>query len=482
MVVSVGISYGLFWLTVGRIVPVPRAGLPKESDSRALPRPRPAPHRAPRPLASAPQSVPVASGCRCAGHLDYVALVKKAKPAVVHISTVKEFPRSPLYSWGPRGPLGQTSLGTGFVIRKDGLILTNNHVIRGADVIVVRLADDREFRARLVGTDPETDIALIAIKPPGPIPTAVLGDSDALQVGEPVVAIGNPFGLDYTVTAGIVSAKGRRNIAPGGKRSPYWNFIQTDAAINPGNSGGPLLNMRAEVVGINSAIRAHASGIGFAIPINMAKVVVPLLEKHGHAPRSYLGVAIQPITASLQRSLGLPSRRGALVAEVVPDSPAARAGILPGDVIVEFDGKEIERSDDLPWLAATAGIGKTVEVVVLRGGKRYRLKAVLGARNPEDDPQAKATLGLRLAPVSPQVARLYGLAPGQGLVITKVVRGSPGHAAGLSKGEVVLQVGGRPVGSISQFVALLRRYRRGQDVPLLVTSPRGTRWVLVPKR
>ena len=237
------------------------------------------------------------------------------------------------------------------------------------------------------------------------------------------------------------------------------------------------------VLGINSAIDARGAGIGFAIPINMAKAIIPLLEKHGRAPRSWLGVAIQPVTSSLQRSLGLPSRAGALVAEVVPDSPAAKAGILPGDVIVEFNGKKVEKSADLPWFAAMAGIGKKASIVLFRGGKRYQVTAVMAARDPADQPGGMTDLGLVLAPASPDVSRLYGLTPGVGLVVAKVRRGSPAHAAGIARGEVLLQMGRRIVlRRVSDFRRGLARYHKGELVPLLVTSARGTRWVQVPKR
>ncbi|MCD6498080.1 MAG: trypsin-like peptidase domain-containing protein [Deltaproteobacteria bacterium] len=479
-VVSIALSYGLFVLTVGRIM--------HPGSSRPTPEQKTAPKTSIQPAAHTlgdhgTNRLPSRTAATATRPYNFVQLVHRVGPTVVHIATVKDFASSPLYHWMPRGRHRATSLGTGFIVRSDGLILTNNHVIHGADVIMVRLADDQEFRAKVVGADPGTDIALITINAKKPLPVAKLGDSDALQIGEPVVAIGNPFGLDHTVTAGIVSAKGRHNIAPGGKRSPYWNFIQTDASINPGNSGGPLINMHGEVVGINSAIDSRGAGIGFAIPINMAKVIMPLLEKHGRAPRSYLGVSIQPVTPSLQASLGLRSRKGALVSQVVSGSPAARAGILPGDVIIEFNGKPVEKADNLPWMAAIAGIGKTVPIVILRGTKKVTVRTVMAALNPLDQPGHKTRhLGLTMTPMTPQMARLYGVPAGVGLVITSVQRNSPAHLAGLARGEVVLQVGDRPVGTPADFVRTLNRYRRGTDVPLLVTSPRGTRWILVPNR
>ena len=417
--------------------------------------------------------------------LGLVEMVKVLKPTVVHIATAKHFASSPLYHWMPHGGRRATGLGTGFIIRSDGLILTNNHVVRGADTITVRLSDDREFRAKVVGADRDTDLALIKIRAPGVLPYAKLGDSSTLQIGERVVAIGNPFGLRHTVTAGIVSAKGRRHISPGGMRSPYWNFIQTDAAINPGNSGGPLINMKGEVIGVNSAIDSRGAGIGFAIPINMAKVIVPMLEKHGRPLRSYVGVAIEEITKATMRAFKLKSRKGALVRRVEHDSPAQKAGILPGDVIVEFDGKPVNKATDLPWLASTAGIGRKVTVGLMRGGKRYNVKATLAAKDPRDRYGSKAvkkeTLGLTLTNLTSKMARLYGLPPGRGLIVTNVHPRSPAGLAGLSRGEVVLQVGGKSVSSLNGFISAVRSYRAGQDVPLLVTSPQGTRWVIVPK-
>jgi S1-C subfamily serine protease len=249
--------------------------------------------------------------------VSFMDLVKVLGPTVVHIGTVKNVSSSPLQRWMGR-PGGRASgLGTGVIIQPDGLILTNNHVIAQADIIKVRLHDKKEYRAEVIGRDPATDVALIRIRAAKPLPYAKLGNSDRLQIGEWVVAIGNPFGLDHTVTAGIVSAKGRRNINPGGKRG-YWNFIQTDASINPGNSGGPLLNAVGEVVGINTAIDGRGAGIGFAIPINMVKVIVPHLKKYGQFQRSWIGVSIQPITDQFMATLKLTNKKGALVSEVVP--------------------------------------------------------------------------------------------------------------------------------------------------------------------
>jgi serine protease Do len=488
--VSVGLTYGLVIWTVER---GPGDGEPVDSTGARKPRQVRLPTtRVSRGRdgavsdASQPISAPRAATQAASSGADFVRLARALKPTVVHISTSKDFASSPLYHWLPHGRRRATGLGTGTIIDPHGLILTNNHVIRGADIIMVRLADDRVLRAKVVGRDPDTDLAVIKIDSQKTLPFAKLGDSDKLEIGERVVAIGNPFGLDHTVTAGIVSAKGRRNITPGGTRSPYWNFIQTDASINPGNSGGPLINTAGEVVGINTAIDSRGAGIGFAIPINMAKVIIPLLKKYGRAPRSYLGVSIQPVTRSLKRSLRLPSRQGALVAEVVPNSPAQKAGIMAGDVIVKFDGKKVKKSSDLPWLASTAGIGKTVEIVVRRGGKRYKVQATLAAKDPRDALTLKAganrgPLGLTLRAVTAEIARAYGLNRKTGLLVTRVEPSSPAALAGLVRGEIILQVGPKSVQTVAQLAGAVKAYRKGQDIPLLVTSPRGTRWVIVPK-
>ena len=315
----------------------------------------------------------------------FVSVVDGARPAVVNISTLRgqraqrpdPFREFLERYFGERVPEEPTqSLGSGVIVDPSGLVLTNNHVIEGARMIMVRLADEREVEAQVVGRDARTDLALLRLRDRGGFPTATLGDSDALRVGEWVVAIGNPFGLEQTVTAGIVSAKGRV-IGAG----PYDDFIQTDAAINPGNSGGPLLNTRGEIIGINSAIFSETGGsvgIGFAIPINLAKELIPQLKAKGRVSRGWLGVAIAPVTPDLAKRLGRPARDGALVAEVVPNGPAARSGVRAGDVIVAFQGKPIRRADELPRVTARAPVGSVVELKLLRGGEERAVKVKLG--------------------------------------------------------------------------------------------------------
>jgi len=331
-------------------------------------------------MSPAPADAPV--GVR-AGPVSFAPIAHLADPSVVTITTVGE--EAVVSPFTNRVLQRETrGLGTGFVIDKNGTILTNNHVVGDANVIVVRLSDEREFQGKVVGTDPATDVAVVRIdaRDVRPLP---LGDSDAIDVGDWVVAIGNPYGLSHTVSAGIVSAKGRTKedvqLDPAG----YYDFLQTDASINPGNSGGPLLNLKGEVVGINSAIRGGgAQGIGFAIPINMVKQLLPMLLRDGHVTRSALGVRILDshlLTKEDRQVLGLAEGErvsGAVIGDVNPGGPADKAGLQRGDIIVAFEGQPIERFGQLPWLASTAGVGRTVTLRVQRIGKRFDQKVTLG--------------------------------------------------------------------------------------------------------
>ncbi len=326
----------------------------------------------------------------------------------------------------------QQSLGSGFVIDKDGFILTNNHVVENTEEIKVKLADKREYDAKIVGRDTKTDLALIRIESDHPLVPLALGDSDKLYVGDWVIAIGNPFGLEATVTAGIVSAK-YRDIGAGS----YDNFIQTDASINPGNSGGPLLNTAGEVVGINTAILSRSGGsvgIGFAIPINMAKDLLPQLKK-GKVVRGWLGVMIQKITPDLKEKLGLKDEKGALVADVTAGGPAEEAGIKRGDVIVSFGGEEIKEMHDLPYIVASTSVGEKVTVEVIRKGKKKSFQVKTGELKEEDESpvvsEVSPNLGLMVKEVTPELARNFGLSETSGLVVVQVESNSPAGEAGM---------------------------------------------------
>jgi len=344
-----------------------------------------------RATATAAETKPAAEGWVPSRPDSLAPLVAEIKPAVVNIGTIQA-PRQPRRGFRGQEPFDefferffggpipqerpQQSLGSGFIIDKDGYILTNNHVIENAGMIMVKLANEKEYEAKVVGRDPRTDLALIKINARGELPVVRLGDSDALQVGDWVIAIGNPFGLGQTVTAGIVSAKGRV-IGQG----PYDDFIQTDAAINPGNSGGPLFNTKGEVVGINTAIFSRSGGnvgIGFAVPINMARDLVPQLKTKGRVSRGWLGVSIGPMTDEAVKELKLKDKKGALVMDVVERSPADRAGIQQRDVIVSFDGRDVTGATDLPRLVGNTPIGKEVTLRVIREGGSLDLKVTIG--------------------------------------------------------------------------------------------------------
>lgn len=415
---------------------------------------------------------------------DFVNLAKQLRPMVVNISTTQvggegqvfpnpfgeEDPFSDFWKrfFGdspPRGPFRQKSLGSGFIIDRNGLILTNNHVVENSEKILVRLSDELEFEAKLVGRDAKTDIAVIKIDTDRELQPALLGDSDALEVGEWVLAIGNPFGLEHSVTSGIVSAKGR-NIGAG----PYDNFIQTDASINPGNSGGPLINLKGEVVGINTAIFSRGGGnigIGFAIPINLVKELLPQLKSKGKVTRGWLGVVIQAVTPTIAESLGLTKARGALVANVSKGGPAEKAGLKIGDVIIEFDHNAVRESNDLPLIVARATVGKKVVVKVLREGEEMELTVSIGELKEEEvlaSITEKGGFGLTVQRVTPQIAESLGLDRPEGVVITMVEPGTPADESGLRRGDVILEIDRKPVRRMSDYQRAIARIEKGKGV------------------
>ena len=415
-------------------------------------------------------------------------LAEKVRPGVVNIQVVKKvkyigfrnFPGNPFggqnpfgdffgpFSQGnPPGGFEQKGVGSGFIMSREGYILTNNHVVEEADQIKVKLSNGKEYEGKVVGRDPKTDLALVKIEGISDLQPLKLGNSEDLKVGSWVVAVGSPFGLEQTVTAGIVSAKGRV-IGSG----PYDNFIQTDASINPGNSGGPLVNLKGEVVGINTAIIAEGQGIGFAIPINMAKEIASQLQNQGHVTRGWLGVNIQEVTPELAKSFGLKDNKGALVSQVVPNSPAEKAGIEQGDVILQFDGKEVSDSKELPRIVASTPVGKSVTVKIARGGKVTDRQVKLGEMEEKVEvakaPSTHKRLGIAVQNLTPEIAKGLGLKKETGVVVTQVEPGSPASDAGIQTGDVIREVNRKPVKDVEDFVQKIEKAKDQDNVLLFV--------------
>jgi serine protease Do len=422
----------------------------------------------------------------------FADLADKVKPAVVNISTTSTVtvPGNPFrHFFGPedQGPFGdffkkffentpdrkmkQQSLGSGFIIDKEGFIITNNHVVENAEDIKVKLADGREFKAKVIGKDPKTDLALIKITSIFEnLPLLSLGDSDSMRVGDWVLAVGNPFGLGQTVTQGIISATGRV-IGAG----PYDDFLQTDAPINPGNSGGPLVNLKGEVIGINTAIISGGQGLGFAIPSKIAKSVTAQLRTKGKVVRGWLGVAIQTVTPEIAKSFDMKEPRGALVSEVTPGGPADKGGIKQGDIVVSFDGKSVKTANDLPYMVAETPVGKTVPVTVIRSGKEFnlnvRIEELTEQRMAEQSQSTAQTFGMTLNNLTPQVRRQLGIGETTGVVVVDVEAGSIADQAGIRAGDVIKEVNHRPVRNMRDFNVSMEKAVKGQ--PLLLLVKRG---------
>lgn len=423
-------------------------------------------------------SVPAQSGPE-----NFIALIKKDKPFVVNIRTTQQVEGGPFQMYqnpfgNQQNPFGnffnnffhnypqntytEESLGSGIIISKNGYIITNYHVIKGATKIYVRLSTGKSMKAVVIGKDPQVDLALLKINDGADLPAAVLGDSSKSQIGEWVLAIGNPFGLGWTVTNGIISAKGR---AIGG---PYEDFIQTNAAINPGNSGGPLINMKGQVIGLNTAIIKGAQGIGFAIPVNVIKQVLPELET-GKVTRGWLGVEIQKITPSLKKAFNLQTSYGALVSSVLPNSPAAKAGLKSGDVIIKFNGKEIQVMSQLPWLVGNTPPGKTVPMEVLRDGRKITLNIKVGNwKNPKNSFNAKKAsaekLGIIVVPLNVQNNQEFGIHNvSHGVIVSKVLPGGIGQKIGIMAGDVIQEINHKPVNNIKEYVDILNRAEKSKQ-------------------
>jgi len=418
----------------------------------------------------------------------WVEIARAVKPAVVNVSTrgVQKSGNDPedfFRQFGGRAPRRMVrGLGSGFVINADGYILTNNHVVDGAADIRVKFSDGRELTGRIVGRDDKTDLALLKVDATG-LPVIPIGDSAKLEVGEPVMAVGNPFGLEQTVTTGIVSATGRV-IGEG----PYDDFIQTDASINPGNSGGPLINARGEAVGVNTAIVSGSGGsvgIGFAIPTNLAKPVVTQLAQGGHVVRGWLGVAIQPVTPDLAKSFGLGDTAGALVSSVMDGSPAQKVGVRQGDVIVRYDGRPVGRVSDLPRAVAETPVGREVPVEVIRDGKHVTL-TVKVARLDDKDQQAASVepastkLGIAARSLTPAIAQQLGVDESRGVLIEDVEDGGRAQSAGLARGDVIVEVDHQPVAGVDALQGALKRHPAGKPVLILVRREGQSLYLTVP--
>jgi len=458
----------------------------------------------PTPMVGAEDAVAESAPQPFAGYPNFVDLAKNLKPAIVNIRTEKmvtDEDRFSRFRFGPQGPSPwddfgedffdrffgappeggehkEKSLGSGFILSGDGFILTNNHVVEGADKIKVLLSDGRELDGKVIGKDPKIDIALIKVETSDRLPSAARGDSDALEVGEWVMAIGNPFGLDHTVTVGVISAKGRY-IGAG----PYDDFIQTDASINPGNSGGPLINTRGEVVGINSAIVAQAQGIGFAIPINMVNEILPQLKEKGRVIRGWLGVYVQKVTQELAESFGLEESRGALIGQVVEDGPAGKAGIKKGDIILKFGDKEIKDMQELPRLVAITPVGKEVPLEVFRDGKKMTFKVKVGELPEEETGTPKKAqeqnYGMTVQELTPELANRLGYNEEKGVVVSAVESGGAAEEAGIRRGDIIKEVNQRRITSMQQFSEAVRKAPAGENVLLFIKRGDDTLYVVL---
>jgi serine protease Do len=418
-------------------------------------------------------------------------IVRSVSPAVVNISTTKTVRRetapflndpffdflNPFREFKTPRKWKEQSLGSGVIVSDDGYILTNNHVVEHADEVMVTLSDNRSFKAKIIGTDPKTDVAVIRINARG-LPAIRWGDSDRLQVGEFVLAIGSPYGLNNTVTMGIISAVGRANVGI----TDYEDFIQTDAAINPGNSGGPLVNIKGEMIGINTAIFSRSGGyqgIGFAVPCNMAHLVMNQLEKTGKVTRGWLGVTIQELTAELSSKFGADSASGALVGDVVKGGPAEKAGIRRGDIIIEYDGKKVKDVGNLRNMVAESAVGTTVPVTILRGGKEYGLKVMIAELPAEvaeaapaegrgdSDPEGLA--GLSVVELTKEIGRQLGLRKEEkGVVVVRVESGSSSEEAGIRKGDVIQEIDKKKIGGVEEYRRILSGLNPNETVLLFV--------------
>jgi len=431
------------------------------------------------------------------GNTVFADIVDRVSPAVVYVDTLSYTTyRNPFVPFfddpffrdffdslpqPKERKVPQKGLGSGFIFRPDGYIITNEHVIHGAEQIKVTLQDGRQFNGKLIGSDPLTDIAVVKVDATD-LPTLTLGDSDSARVGEWVITIGNPYGLSHTVTVGVLSAKGRP-IYSGDSGREYENFLQTDAAINPGNSGGPLLNIKGEVIGINTAILPYAQGVGFAIPINLAKTLLDQLIQTGKVVRSWLGVFIQDLTPEMAQQFGLKEAKGALVADVMPNSPASDAEVMRGDVILKVENQEITDTKSLQSTIRALKPGVKITLSVWRNGKMIDVKVTLDELRPEGLESTTVPvdlkLGLEVQEINPELAERFGLRQTTGVVITQVNSGSPADQALLHPGDVILQLNRRDIRTLNNWYDLLQTVKPGDTILLLIRRRERTYFVPV---
>ena len=436
----------------------------------------------------------VSSIAHATGLPDFKSIIERNSPAVVKIlvdyesaepsrgrppslnQQIPEYLRRYFEFRGEPQPQQQRqSMGSGFIISADGYIVTNNHVVQRAKTITVRLIDRREFEAEVIGLDPRSDLALLQVDADG-LPVLTLGTPGELEVGEWVLAIGSPFGLDYSATAGIVSAKGRS--LPGQANDNYVPFIQTDVAINPGNSGGPLFNLEGEVVGVNSQIYTRTGGsigLSFAVPVSVVVNVVQQLKDSGQVTRGWLGVTIQDVDKNLAESFGLEKPRGALISQLQPDGPAQFGGLQTGDIIVEFDGQPILRSSDLPHVVGLTSPGEEVKVEIVRDGKPKTLRVEIGSLGADETPTvlaksdqntSGALLGLVVEEADQDLQERWGISGG--VVVIQVLADTPAARSGIMRGDVITRVGSTAVNSLAAYERSLSKLEDGQSVPLRV--------------
>lgn len=440
------------------------------------------------------------------GESPFARVAELVSPAVVNISAERQAKTEGSdFEWEFRGPFedffrdffknfpkfeGKSqTLGSGFIISEDGYLVTNYHVIKGASNIVVKLIDKQEYQGddiKVIGTDPRTDVALLKIKNKGKLSYLKFGDSDKIKVGDWAIAIGNPFHLEGTVTVGVISAKGRSNI-PLPEGPDFQSFLQTDAAINPGNSGGPLVNIHAEVIGINTAITSPSGGgnigIGFAIPINLAKTVIDELKNKGKVTRGYLGVYLQDITEDIKEGLGLATLAGVLISEVVDNTPAQKSGLKNGDVVIEFDGTEVRDVQSFRIKVAATPVGKTVKMKILRDGKEKEINVKLGELPEEKTAEVleekESELGLKVVEITDPMARQFDLPVKSGVVVVEVAPGSPAEDAGITSGDVIVVIGKMEIKNLRDYHNAVKNLKKGKPVVFQIQREQRRRYVAV---